>query len=83
MDKTFGWGKLEKAPGHQEIELGLVKLYQLTGEKRYLDLAKFFLDVRGYGDEYSQNHKKVTEQNGSRPCRAPATCIPPWPMWLH
>lgn len=63
VDKTFGWGKLEKAPGHQEIELGLVKLYQLTGEKRYLNLAKFFLDVRGYGEPYMQNHKKVTEQN--------------------
>lgn len=63
VDQTFGWGKLEKAPGHQEIELGLVKLYQLTGEKRYLDLAKFFLDVRGYGEPYMQNHKKVTEQD--------------------
>ncbi|TNE48605.1 MAG: glycoside hydrolase family 127 protein [Bacteroidetes bacterium] len=63
VDQTFGWGKLEKAPGHQEIELGLAKLYRLTGNKRYLDLAKFFLDVRGYGDPYMQNHKKVTEQD--------------------
>ena len=63
VDKTFGRGKLEKAPGHQEIELGLVKLYRLTGEKHYLNLARFFLDVRGYGDAYMQNHKKVTEQN--------------------
>ena len=47
IDETFGWGKIEDYPGHQEIELGLVKLYDLTGEKRYLDLAKFFLDVRG------------------------------------
>ncbi len=62
VDKTFGWGKLEKATGHQEIEIGLVKLYNLTNEKRYLDLAKFFLDVRGYGEAYMQNHQKVTEQ---------------------
>ena len=62
VDSTFGWGKMEKATGHQEIEIGLVKLYQLTGEKRYLDLAQFFLDVRGYGDAYMQNHQKVTEQ---------------------
>jgi uncharacterized protein len=62
VNKTFGWGKLEKAPGHQEIEIGLVKLFKLTGEQRYLDLAKFFLDVRGYGDAYMQNHKNVKDQ---------------------
>jgi hypothetical protein len=62
VDKNFGWGKLEKATGHQEIEIGLVKLFQLTGERRYLDLAKFFLDVRGYGEAYMQNHQKVKDQ---------------------
>lgn len=65
VDKNFGWekGKLQQAPGHQEVELGLAKLYLVTGEKRYLNLAKFFLDVRGYAnEEYNQNHKKVTEQ---------------------
>jgi len=62
VEASFGWGKIEKATGHQEIELGLAKLYLLTGERKYLDLAKFFLDVRGYGDEYMQNHKKVKDQ---------------------
>ncbi|MCB0520721.1 MAG: glycoside hydrolase family 127 protein [Lewinellaceae bacterium] len=62
VEKTFGWGKLEKATGHQEIEIGLVKLFQVTGEQRYLDLAQFFLDVRGYGDIYMQNHQKVKDQ---------------------
>ncbi len=62
VDKTFGWGKMEKATGHQEIEIGLVKLFQVTGEKRFLDLAQFFLDVRGYGDIYMQNHQKVKDQ---------------------
>lgn len=65
VDKNFGWekGKLQQATGHQEIELGLAKLYMVTGEKRYLNLAKFFLDVRGYKDEeYNQNHKKVKDQ---------------------
>jgi DUF1680 family protein len=63
IDKEFGWGKLEIYPGHQEIEIGLVKLYRVTGEKKYLDLAKFFLDVRGpNGWEYNQANKKVTEQ---------------------
>lgn len=63
INNTFGWGKLEIYPGHQEIEIGLVKLYRVTGEKKYLDLAKFFLDVRGPGGwEYNQAHLKVIDQ---------------------
>jgi len=63
IDRDFGWGKIENYPGHQEIEIGLVKLYRVTGDERYLNLAKFFLDVRGpEGDEYSQSHKKVVDQ---------------------
>ena len=63
IDHDFGWGKLEKCPGHQVIEIGLAKLYRITGEKRYLDLAKFFLDVRGPNQgEYSQAHLKVIDQ---------------------
>ncbi len=67
IDKTFGYGKIEDWPGHQEIEIGLVKLYRVTGEKRYLDLAKFFLDVRGTGNvhekkTYNQSHKPVVDQ---------------------
>ncbi len=59
----FGWGKIEKYPGHQEIEIGLVKLYRATGDERYLELARFFLDVRGPdGWEYNQAHKKVVDQ---------------------
>lgn len=65
--KDFGWNALKTYPGHQEVEIGLVKLYRLTGEKKYLDLAKFFLDVRGKcdfnGDSYSQSHKPVVEQD--------------------
>lgn len=61
--KDFGWGKEENYPGHQEIEIGLAKLYRVTGKKEYLDLAKFFLDVRGPGgDEYNQAHQKVVDQ---------------------
>ncbi|KPK81721.1 MAG: six-hairpin glycosidase [Bacteroides sp. SM23_62_1] len=66
VDSEFGWGKIENYPGHQEIEIGLVKLYRVTGEQRYLDLAKFFLDVRGPGgDRYNQAHRKVTEQDSA------------------
>jgi DUF1680 family protein len=63
LDQTFGWGKLEKYPGHPEVELGLVSLYRVTGNKKYLELAKFFLDVRGPGgDPYRQAQKKVVNQ---------------------
>lgn len=53
VDRTFGpeEGKRKGMPGHQEIELALVKLYDVTGEQRYLDLAKYFIDVRGTGEE--------------------------------
>lgn len=60
--KDFGPGKLSHAPGHQIVEMGLVKLYRTTGKKAYLDLAKFLLDVRGKGQEYSQDHKPVVQQ---------------------
>jgi len=45
--ETFGPDKKQGFPGHQEIEIGLVKLYRVTGENKYLELAKFFLDQRG------------------------------------
>ncbi len=60
--KDFGPGKLAYEPGHQIVEMGLVKMYRLTGKTEYLDLAKYFLDIRGKGTDYSQDHKKVTEQ---------------------
>ncbi|MDR0792263.1 MAG: glycoside hydrolase family 127 protein, partial [Chitinophagaceae bacterium] len=68
--KDFGWGKTEVYPGHPVVEMGLVKLYRVTGEKKYLDLAKFFLDVRGPqsgnpGSEYNQSDKKIKEQHNA------------------
>ncbi|MFU8843886.1 MAG: glycoside hydrolase family 127 protein [Bacteroidales bacterium] len=63
LDQVFGSGKIEKYPGHQEIEIGLVKLYRVTGDNRYLDLARFFLDIRGPGGwEYNQAHLKPLDQ---------------------
>lgn len=51
---TFGTekGKNHGYPGHQEVEIGLIKLYRLTGERRYLDQAKYFIDARGAGENY-------------------------------
>src|SRR5690606_14830776 len=49
IDERFGPGEHQRHGycGHPEVELGLVKLYQMTGERRYLDLAKYFIDERG------------------------------------
>jgi DUF1680 family protein len=46
--RTFGPGKRRAFPGHQEVEIGLCKLYRVTGNRQYLDLARFFLDERGH-----------------------------------
>jgi len=47
LDKTFGPGKRHWVPGHQEIELALVKLYHVTKNQKYLDLAHWLLEERG------------------------------------
>ncbi len=47
IDSVFGPGKRYDVCGHEEVELALVKLYRATGERRYLELARFFLDERG------------------------------------
>ncbi len=66
---TFGSGKKLDPPGHQIIETGLVKLYRITQNEKYLAMAKFFLDQRGnakghklYGP-YNQDHQPVVEQD--------------------
>lgn len=58
--KTFGPqdGQIHGYPGHQEIELALVKLYRVTGKKEYLELAKYFIDVRGVGENYFLEEEK-------------------------
>jgi DUF1680 family protein len=66
---TFGPRKNMGVPGHEEIEIGLVKLYRVTGDIKYLNLAKFFIDQRGNAEGhelygmYYQDHKPVIEQN--------------------
>ena len=55
ISSEFGWGLREIAPGHQEIELGLIKLYELTGNSQWLELARFFIDVRGKQEEYMRH----------------------------
>ncbi len=73
LDGTFGPGKRVATPGHPEIEMGLTELYRETGERRYLDLARFFLDQRGHGwlgpgryasSAYYQDRVPVREATG-------------------
>lgn len=49
---VFGAGKKHVAPGHEVIEMGLVKLYRITGKKEYLSAAKFFVEERGHYKGY-------------------------------
>jgi DUF1680 family protein len=73
---VFGTGKKHVAPGHEIVEMGLVKLYRLTGKKEYLQTAKFFIEERGHytgydaksrdpwkSGSYWQDDKPVTEQD--------------------
>ncbi len=72
-DPAYNDGKpVMRAPGHEEIELALVKLHQATGEELYLEMAKKFIDIRGVtyspnGEgvqtpDYAQQHQPVREQ---------------------
>lgn len=47
LSSTFGPGKMAGIPGHEEVELALIKLYRLTGQRRYLELAEYFVNTRG------------------------------------
>lgn len=73
-DPNYNDGKpVNQAPGHEEIELALIKMYRVTGNELYRDMAKKFIDIRGvtYKPEgegvmdpvYSQQHLPVREQN--------------------
>ncbi len=66
--ETFGPEGISAAPGHQEIELALLKLHDVTGERRYKDTARFFIEQRGRDEErnlygtYSQDHVPFVDQ---------------------
>ena len=73
---VFGPDKKHVAPGHEVIEMGLVKLYRITGKKEYLETAKYFIEERGHYDGYDakskdpwkngaywQDHKPVVDQD--------------------
>ncbi|HKK76294.1 MAG TPA: glycoside hydrolase family 127 protein [Saprospiraceae bacterium] len=65
--EEFGPEGIRNYPGHEEVEIGLVRLYRVTKDERYLKLAQFFLDIRGQEGvgnpkKYDQSHKPVIEQ---------------------
>ncbi|MDR3057144.1 MAG: glycoside hydrolase family 127 protein [Prevotella sp.] len=73
-DANYNNGKpVNQAPGHEEIEIALVKLYRVTGNNLYLDMAKKFVDIRGVtyvpdgegtmSPEYAQQQAPVREQD--------------------
>lgn len=55
-------GQINGYPGHQEIELALIKLYRITGEKRYLETAKYFIYERGKSPNYFE--KEIERRGG-------------------
>src|SRR5262249_14733229 len=67
--QTFGPGKQSIWPGHQITEMGLAKLYRVTGNDRSRALEKFMLDRRGRegtkgsNRQYNQSHMKVVDQS--------------------
>ncbi|MFG0330893.1 MAG: beta-L-arabinofuranosidase domain-containing protein [Phycisphaerales bacterium] len=68
IDAEFGPDARREPPGHQQIEMGLVRLFRATGEPRYLELAEFFLAARGDAEghdlfgPYAQDHLPVEDQ---------------------
>lgn len=73
-DSNYNGGKpVNQAPGHEEIEIALVKLYRVTGDPLYLNMAKRFIDIRGVtyvpdgkgtmSPEYAQQHAPVRKQD--------------------
>jgi len=67
LSRVFTPGKRNDAPGHEIVEMGLIKLYRITGEEKYLSQAKYFIDCRGKENDprntYSQNHKPLIQQD--------------------
>ena len=58
IGSRFGQGKQEGIPGHQEIEIGLMRLYHVTGKEAYQELAQYFIDERGKNPDFFREEKE-------------------------
>lgn len=63
-------GQCKGYPGHEIAEMALVRLYQVTGENKYLELSKFFLDQRGKQPFYFEEEEKERAAHDGQPYRA-------------
>ncbi len=66
-----GEGQCKGYPGHEIAEMALARLYELTGEGKYLELSKFFLDRRGENPHYFDQEEKERAAYEGRPYKAP------------
>lgn len=63
IDARFGEGKQEGIPGHEEVEIGLLRMYRATGEERYKKLAEYFINQRGRNPEFFVEEAKKRDWN--------------------
>ena len=70
---VFGPGKMHVAPGHEIVEMGLVKLYRITGKKEYLETAKDFIEERGHFTGYDAKNKDPWKNGDYWQDRVPVT----------
>jgi len=77
LDNRFGPDKVRGIPGHEEIELALLRLYAVTKEERYLKLAKYFIDERGQQPDYFVEEEK--RNNGWKHFGMSST----WPAYMQ
>jgi hypothetical protein len=81
IDSVFGPGKRLDVPGHEEIELALYKLFQVTNEKKYFNLSAFFVDERG--DPKRMKVDKITPPDHDPDAGTPNRWRPPSYMQDH
>lgn len=63
IDSSFGVeeGRIRGYPGHEEVELALMKLYRLTGDRRYMERARYFIDERGHSPSYFETEASAPD----------------------
>ena len=64
-------GKCKGYPGHEIAEMALAKLYEVTGERKYLELSRFFLDMRGRKPYYFDGEEQERAEHEGKPYKAP------------